>query len=63
MQKFINNKDNVIYLLYSSNNKKYAFSIHKDYLLDTYGLRDFVNSLPVTKISTEELFNYTIVAL
>ena len=44
-------------------NKKYAFSIHKDYLLDTYGLRDFVNSLPVTKISTEELFNYTIVAL
>lgn len=63
MQKFTNNKDNVIYLLYSSNNKKYAFSIHKDYLLDTYGIRDFVNSLPSTKISIEELLNYTIVAL
>lgn len=63
MKKFVDTKHNTTYLLYSEGEKKYAYSIHYDYLLDTYAIRDFVNSLPTIQIDPQDLFNYTIIAL
>lgn len=63
MKKFIDIKHNTTYLLYSEGDKKYAYSIHDDYLLDTYAIRDFVNKLPTIEIAPQDLFNYTIIAL
>lgn len=62
MKKFTWN--NKLYLLYSNGRDiNYAYSIHDDFLLDTYAIREFVNTLPMVKILPEKLFNYTIVAL
>ncbi|GAA6338911.1 MAC/perforin domain-containing protein [Phocaeicola massiliensis] len=63
MKKFVDTKHNTTYLLYSEGEKKYAYAIHYDYLLDTYAIRDFVNSLPTIQIDPQDLFNYTIIAL
>ncbi|MBC8985363.1 hypothetical protein H9X96_06210 [Pedobacter sp. N36a] len=63
MRKFYYNKTNTTYLLYSGAGKKYAFSIHDDYVLDTYGMRTWVNGMPTTSISFAELQNYTIIGL
>lgn len=61
MQKFT--WDNKLYLLYSNGTQKYAYSIHADYLLDTYAIREFVNTLPTAQILPERLFDYTVIAL
>lgn len=63
MKKYIDAKHNTTYLLYTEGDKKYAYSIHYDYLLDTYAIRDFVNKLPMIEITLQDLFNYTIIAL
>ena len=63
MKKFINAKNNTMYLLYSKNGEKYAFSIHDDYILDTYAMREFVEQLPSVQINSLSLLDYTIIAL
>ncbi|MBB6273858.1 hypothetical protein HDF26_004331 [Pedobacter cryoconitis] len=63
MRKFYHDKTKTTYLLYSGGGKKYALSIHDDYVLDTYGMRNWVNSMPAISISFAELLNYTIVGL
>lgn len=62
MEKFLD-EDGTIYLLYSENDKKFAYSIHNDRQLDEYAMREFINRLPVTHIDREKLFEYTIYAL
>lgn len=63
MSKFIDKQNNTIYLLYSGERGKYAYSIHYDRLLDEYVMRNFVNGLPEVTISRQELLRYTIYAL
>ena len=53
--------DGTIYLLDIEN--KQGYSIHDDYLLDTYAIRDYVNSLPKINVNMESLFDYDILAL
>ena len=43
MQKFYNSNNGILYLLYESTDKKFAYAIHDDYILDTYGIRDWVD--------------------
>ena len=40
-----------------------GYSIHSDYLLDTYAIRDFVEKLPVIDMEKEKLLDYNILAL
>lgn len=67
MKKFIDSSSNTIYIYGSydfySKPKKIAFSFHYDFLLDTYGLREYVDKLPTQAISYEELREYPIYAL
>ncbi|WP_367866912.1 MAC/perforin domain-containing protein [Pedobacter sp. WC2423] len=63
MRKFHHDKTNTTYLLYSGGGKKYAFSIHDDYVLDTYGIRAWVNAMPTTNFSFVQLQSYTIIGL
>lgn len=42
---------------------KTGYSVYKSYVLDIYGIRNLVNSLPKMTISFEELLKYTIFAL
>lgn len=53
--------DGVLYIL--DQKKRVGYSVHADYLLDTYAMRNFVNSLRHINISFEELREYTLVAL
>lgn len=70
MKKYVDT-NNIIYLLYEGSNPyannnskgKYALSISADYLLDTYCIRKFVNTLPSVQLSQEELFEYFVFAL
>lgn len=43
--------------------KKIGLSIHSDYLLDTYALRNFVKTCPYMSVSYEELNSYKLFAL
>ena len=67
MKKFIDTQSNTIYIYgsynYHNSPTKIAFSIHYDFILDTYGLREYVNKLPTKVISYEELEKYPIYAL
>lgn len=67
MKKFIDSPNNTIYIYgsydYKHNLKKIAYSIHYDFILDTYGLKEYVNKLPSQEISHEELRKYPIHAL
>ena len=42
---------------------KVGYSVHSDYLLDTYAIRNAVYALPSVDISFDELSKYTLVAL
>lgn len=45
-------------------NSKIAFSIHNDYILDTYGIRDWYNNMPATNTTRENIIrNYKIIGL
>jgi hypothetical protein len=63
MKKFYYNKTNTTYLLYAGNGKKYALAYHDDFVLDTYGMRTWVNTLPSTTITFSELQTYTVIGL
>nr|WP_315420472.1 MAC/perforin domain-containing protein [uncultured Pedobacter sp.] len=63
MQKYYDLKTKTTYLLSQSNGRKFAYSIHDDFILDTYGIRDWVNSMPSLTITKTELENYIQVAL
>ncbi len=63
MTKYVDQISNTTFLLYSDDNKKYAYSIHSDRILDDYVMRKFVNNLPIVNIDPMNLFNYTIIAL
>lgn len=78
MKKYKNPKNNITYLLfngdvsytdYKDGNKiktykrKLAYAIHDDFILDTYGIRDWVNGMPTTDINFDELKTYLIVGL
>ncbi len=53
--------NNTIYLVAQKPGIKFAYSIHDDYILDTYGMREWVDNMPTTNISN--LDDYTIIAL
>lgn len=59
VQKYVDVNTNIIYLLDGEN----GVSIHNDYILDTYGLRNYVNALPVKDMNRQELLKCKIVAL
>ncbi|MBG0506684.1 hypothetical protein GBO30_15765 [Elizabethkingia anophelis] len=63
MKKYQNPNNNITYLLYNEGSNKYAYAIHDDYILDTYGIREWVNNIPSIQISSQELYQYTIVGL
>lgn len=66
MRKYHDVVGEKLYLLYNQNGKKVGYSIYLgkgDYLLDTYGIRQWVNTLPDTEITDDELLNYTLIAL
>lgn len=58
---FHDTKRSIHYLVDTEN--KYAYSLHYDFLLDTYAIRNFYNSLPKIQISDNELLKYRCVAL
>ncbi len=53
--------DGVLYIL--DREKKVGYSVHSDYLLDTYAIRNFVHTLPSANISFDELSKYILIAL
>lgn len=66
MKKYHDTDNKTLYLLYNENDKKVGYSIYMgkgDYLLDTYGIRQWVNTLPTTTVTDNELLNYTLIAL
>lgn len=66
MKKYHNVERDILYLLYNENGKKVGYSIHMgkgDYLLDTYGIRHWVDALPTTTVSDNELLGYTLIVL
>ncbi|WP_407485184.1 MAC/perforin domain-containing protein [Elizabethkingia miricola] len=63
-KKYVNANNNITYILSTNrDNKKFAYAIHDDYILDTYGIRSWVNGLPSVQITSQELGQYTIVGL
>lgn len=66
MKKYYDEDNKTIYLLYNKNEKKVGYSIYVgtgDYLLDTYGMKQWVNGLPSVSINKDELVNYMLIAL
>ncbi|MGS2765068.1 MAC/perforin domain-containing protein [Sinomicrobium sp. M5D2P9] len=63
MKKYYDQHNKILYLLYNANGEKFAYAIHDDYILDTYGIREWVDNISTTQISFNELKNYTIVGL
>lgn len=63
MKKFYDSKNNMTYLLSQAQGVKFAYAIRFDYLLDTYGIRDWVNAMATTTVTSDDLDTYTIVAL
>lgn len=63
MKKYVNQNDKITYLLFTSNNTQYAFSIYNKTIQNNYAFKDFINNLSEIQINPEDLFNYTIIAL
>lgn len=63
MKKFYDVKHKMLYLLSQANGKKFAYSIHNDFLLDTYAIRDWVNGMTTTVVTPAELESYTVIGL
>ncbi len=64
--KFIDVNARLMYLLCNENEKKIGYTVYLDkgdFLLDTYGIRDWVEMLPETTINEKELENYILIAL
>ena len=62
MRKYYDTENNILYLV-NEGLEKFAFSIQDDYILDTYGIRNWVDSMQTIQISNDNLDNYTIVGL
>lgn len=58
-EKYIDTRTNTIYIL----QEKKGLSIHNDYILDTYGIRGYIEKLPTRNMNREDLLNCTIIAL
>ena len=63
MVKFKNPHNDITYLLYSGNAGKMGYAIYDDFILDTYGMRAWANTLPEVTITMRELAEYRIVGL
>lgn len=64
MTKFIDENNGVIYLLYTDENNKFAYSIHYDKIIDEYVMRNFVDRLTLANINMSTLLKeYKIKAL
>ncbi len=63
MKKYTNPATGVLYLLSDDGYRKSGFSIAKDFLLDTYGLREFLNTIPEISLSIQQLTQYKIYSL
>ena len=61
MKKFVHN--NRTYLISQNPAVKFAYSINDDYILDTYGIREWVKNMPAIQLSEQHLDDYIIVAL
>lgn len=62
-KKYYDSKRSIWYLLSESNGAKIAYSIRYDYLFDTYGIRNWVNSMSSRTITAAELKTFKIIAL
>lgn len=68
MKKYYDAKNKITYLYYSgtdgnTTDRKFAYSIHDDYIYDTYGIKEWVQTLPIVPLTYSELKKYEIVAL
>jgi hypothetical protein len=63
MKKFINSESGLTYLLYDNGTSKYAFSIYDNFIIDTYGIRDLLNSVPTVNLTMQQLYQYQILTL
>ncbi|MCD8072786.1 MAG: MACPF domain-containing protein, partial [Alistipes sp.] len=63
MVKYIHPETNMMYLLHEGQKVGYSIYIKDDYLLDTYTIRDWVDSLPEKEIAMNELNSYYLIAL
>lgn len=66
LKKYVDNKNQMTYLLYSDGDAKYGYSIYTgngDYLSKTYGMGEFIDSLPEVTVSYLELKKYKLFAL
>lgn len=62
MKKLISN--GTIYLISQKAGVKFAFSINNDYILDTYGIRNWIDQMQTSQLTEEQLYHaYTIVGL
>ncbi|MCM4156503.1 MAC/perforin domain-containing protein [Gramella sp. AN32] len=61
MSKNYDNTNNMLYIF--SEERKFAFSVHDDYILNTYGMTEWVENMNVKSISFNELKDYNVVAL
>lgn len=63
MKKYKNPNNNITYLLYSDGAKKFAYAVYDDFILGTYGIKEWVDNMPTTQISSKELYEYKIIGL
>ncbi len=57
-KKYINPRNGLTYLLCPE--KKIAFTIYDDFILDTYGIREWVNQMPTIDINSYNFYLYTV---
>ena len=62
-QKFTDTNNNITYLLVNYEGNKIAYSIRDEYILNTYDIKDWVNSLTEKPLDYRDFKNYTIIAL
>jgi len=63
MKKYYDSNNEILYLVSNTSEGKFAYSIQDDYILDTYGIRNWVDSMQTIQMSNKDLDNYTIVGL
>lgn len=66
MKKYVDEANGILYLLCDANEKKVGYTVYinkGDYLLNLYGIKEWVSELPEVSITYDELMNYTLVAL
>lgn len=63
MKKYKNPNNNITYLLYSDGAKKFAYAVYDDFILGTYGIKEWVDNMATTQISSKELYEYKIIGL